>query len=175
MKNISLSEDVVPVGRFKAEMAAWLKRVSREHRHTVITQNGVPAAVLISPAEYDNMSRKNRQSDSVAYTNRAQPPSLYQRVRQALDDLYGKRFRGLLLYGSEARGEAQPDSDIDFLVLLEGPIRQGRERRKIIRTLYDIQLDYPLRHISYMPVDVKKYKAAEHAIYRNIQKEGVVI
>jgi len=58
MKNISLSEDVVPVGRFKAEMAAWLKRVSREHRHTVITQNGVPAAVLISPEEYDDMRRR---------------------------------------------------------------------------------------------------------------------
>jgi len=45
---------------------------------------------------------------------------LLREVKQRLQEAYGQRFKGLVLYGSEARGEARPDSDYDFLVLLEG-------------------------------------------------------
>jgi predicted nucleotidyltransferase len=47
---------------------------------------------------------------------------LLRRVKIALQAAFGKRLRGVLLYGSEVRGTAEPDSDIDFLVLLEGPV-----------------------------------------------------
>jgi len=45
-----------------------------------------------------------------------------KQAKVRLENVYGDRFHGLLLYGSEARGEAEPDSDIDLLVLLDGLI-----------------------------------------------------
>ena len=66
MKEIIISEDVVPVGQFKAEMASWLKRVSKHHRQIMITQNGKPAGVLISPDDYDRIQETERFLRSVA-------------------------------------------------------------------------------------------------------------
>ena len=40
-------------------------------------------------------------------------------LESRLKDLYGKRFRGLLLYGSYARGDAWEGSDVDLLLLLD--------------------------------------------------------
>jgi predicted nucleotidyltransferase len=39
-------------------------------------------------------------------------------LKQALVDRYGDRLRGILLYGSRARGDFGPESDYDIVVLL---------------------------------------------------------
>ena len=46
-----------------------------------------------------------------------------------------------ILYGSEARGDARPDSDIDLLILLEGDKRDLRKESEISGALYDIELE----------------------------------
>ena len=48
-------------------------------------------------------------------------------VRAGLEQLYGPRLRGVYLYGSYARGEADPESDLDILVVLDDYERYGRE------------------------------------------------
>lgn len=53
MEPIRLSNDVVPIAKFKATASTWLKHVSDSNRPLVITQNGVPAGVVISPGVYD--------------------------------------------------------------------------------------------------------------------------
>ena len=45
-----------------------------------------------------------------------------------------------ILYGSEARGDARPDSDIDLLILLDGTQRDLRQEDEIAGKLYDIEL-----------------------------------
>ncbi len=97
-----------------------------------------------------------------------------KQAKERLENVYGDRFHGLLLYGSEARGEAEPDSDIDLLVLLDGPVEWGKEIRVIINTLYDLQLEV-IRPIHAMPVDIQEYDAGIYALYRNVQKEGVLV
>src|SRR5436853_613454 len=61
--------------------------------------------------------------------DRLSPPlaSTLVKLDQGLRDLYGDRYCGLLLYGSYARGEADEGSDVDLLVLLEGPVHPVRE------------------------------------------------
>lgn len=55
MAHVRVSEDFVPVSDFKAQAADLLKRVGDTRKPLVITQNGRPAGVLLSPAAYDDL------------------------------------------------------------------------------------------------------------------------
>jgi predicted nucleotidyltransferase len=97
---------------------------------------------------------------------------LLVRIKSLLQAAYGDRFRGVVLYGSEARGEATPDSDVDILVLLVGPVALGQELYKIIEALYPLQLEMN-RVLEAFPVDEADYLRGEYAWYRNAQKDGM--
>ena len=60
MKAVRLSEDLVPVSDFKAQAAEWLKRIADSGQPLVITQNGKAAGVLVSPAEFDRLTERDR-------------------------------------------------------------------------------------------------------------------
>jgi len=60
MRILKVSEDVVPVGQFKAQAKKWLARAAETGQPLVITQNGRPAAVMLSPAEYDRITYQER-------------------------------------------------------------------------------------------------------------------
>ena len=45
-----------------------------------------------------------------------------------------------ILYGSEARGDARPDSDIDVLILLDGDRRDFKHEDYLSGALYEIEL-----------------------------------
>ena len=49
----------------------------------------------------------------------------------AVAELYGTRLERLVLYGSRARGEAQPDSDYDIAVFLRDLIDRGLEMDRL--------------------------------------------
>ncbi len=43
---------------------------------------------------------------------------ILERFRAALTEIYGNRLERVVLFGSRARGDAQPDSDYDVAVFL---------------------------------------------------------
>lgn len=45
-----------------------------------------------------------------------------------------------ILYGSEARGDARPDSDIDLLILIDEPQLTPEREHEIIRPLYELEV-----------------------------------
>ncbi len=52
-------------------------------------------------------------------------------VARDLEDLYGDRLKGVVLFGSWARGDAHPESDIDLLVVLDRVDSSWDERRRM--------------------------------------------
>lgn len=46
------------------------------------------------------------------------PDPILQEIRARLDRLYGDRLVRVMLFGSRARGDAQPDSDYDVAIFL---------------------------------------------------------
>ena len=99
---------------------------------------------------------------------------LARTIKGLLEGAFGDRLKGVVLYGSEARGDAEEDSDIDIFVLLEGPISFWADTRKIIETIYEFQLEID-RVIHAAPVDVDDFNAGEFAVYRNARKEGISV
>lgn len=94
--------------------------------------------------------------------------------KERLQEHYGDRLLGLILHGSEARGEAEEDSDVDLLVLLEGPVELGRDLQTIIDILYPLQLELEFfRTLEIIPVDAKDYEAQGYALYRFAREEGL--
>ena len=65
MNQISISEDIIQVGEFKANLAKWLKVIKENRTSLVITQNGRASGVLISPEEYDFLLYSERFRKSV--------------------------------------------------------------------------------------------------------------
>lgn len=97
-----------------------------------------------------------------------------QKCRALLQMLYGPRLQGIVLYGSCARGTEGSESDIDLMVLLEGPVDGAQEIRRIWEVLYPLQLESN-RLLSVVPVDAALYNRGEHALYRQAKAEGMAL
>jgi len=60
MSNLQISEDILPLGQFKTHASQLLKSINSNNRAIVITQNGKPAAVVLSPNEFDRLNAQVR-------------------------------------------------------------------------------------------------------------------
>jgi len=66
MKEILISSDIIPVGQFKSGLAKYLKEIQEKKNSLIITQNGKPAGVLVSPSEYDELRQTKLFLDSIS-------------------------------------------------------------------------------------------------------------
>jgi predicted nucleotidyltransferase len=99
------------------------------------------------------------------------PRELLQQIKVRLQEAFGPRLRGVVLYGSEALGETRKDNDIDVLLSLEGPIQLGRNIHVSVQALYPLILQR--RVIDAVPMDVGRYEAAAMALDRQAKREGI--
>ena len=65
MKSLQVSEDILPLGVFKARAAQVLHKLREVQRPLVITQHGKPVAVLLTPEEFDRLAAYDRFMDAV--------------------------------------------------------------------------------------------------------------
>ena len=100
---------------------------------------------------------------------------LLQRIKERLQALYGERFRGLVLYGSVARGDAGEDSDIDLLCLLAGPVNTIREISPIVDALSDLQGEYIERMFDVTAVSEEDFEAGAYPLAIEARRNGVPV
>jgi predicted nucleotidyltransferase len=93
-------------------------------------------------------------------------------IRGRLEQTHGARLKGVILYGSEARGDARPDSDVGVLVLLADPVEYGRDLQANIDALYDLGVMLG-RRISAKPVSARDYEREDCPLSRQVRREGI--
>lgn len=65
MRALRISEDFVPVSEFKSQAAEWMRRLAEGRGPLVVTQNGKPAGVFLSPRAFDELTERARFVDAV--------------------------------------------------------------------------------------------------------------
>lgn len=95
-------------------------------------------------------------------------------IKKRLEAVFQDRLQGVLLYGSAARSESREESDLDLMVLLDGPVRLGRDLDIIVEALYPVQLEVDAP-IHATPVSAEAFEAGEYSLYRNARREGVYL
>ena len=95
-------------------------------------------------------------------------------LRDNLVNIYGDRLAHLILFGSQARGDAKPDSDLDLLIVLHDQKAkidrlQEQERTKFIT---DLCLDYEL---VICPIFWLEHQLdwEHHPLLQNIKADGI--
>jgi len=96
------------------------------------------------------------------------------KCKETLVRHYGKRLKSVILYGSMARGQASPSSDIDLLVLLTPPLDYFAELRQLVDLLYPMQLESD-QLISAKPASVIDFELGSISFYRNAKREGITV
>ena len=92
-------------------------------------------------------------------------------------EILGENLVQVILYGSYARGDFRPDSDIDIMILVDmSDIELKSYSEKLSYMTYDFNLDHD--------IDIKPIAKSEeifnkwvvnYPFYSNIHKEGVIL
>lgn len=97
---------------------------------------------------------------------------MLMKLRRHLERLYGKRLRGIYLFGSYARGEAEAGSDLDVLIVLDRLESHSAEIRRTNPPTADLSLEYDTT-ISTIFVAEEDWHSRDTPLLRNVGREGV--
>ena len=65
-RDVNVSDGIVPLGEFKAKASQLLRTLKGRREPMVITQNGRPAAVLLSPVAFEEMRAHQSDLEAIA-------------------------------------------------------------------------------------------------------------
>lgn len=120
--------------------------ISRDVNEVVMTQSELEERRfrhdgLIESIESQPTVVVIERSTDVLRTPDPMGTTVARRMRTGLQRIYGKRLRGVFLYGSRARGEQGPDSDVDIMVVLDELGSYGTELASTSELASDLSLD----------------------------------
>lgn len=92
-------------------------------------------------------------------------------LKQELTRIYGERLKGVYLYGSYARGDNQPWSDVDIMIVLDSYRRYGDEIKRTSELNAKLSLDYDLS-VSRLFMTEERWRHEDSPLLRNIRAQG---
>jgi len=98
--------------------------------------------------------------------------ALLKELKSALSRLYGQRLKGVYLFGSHARGEADDESDVDVLIVLDRIENYSKEVDRSSELVARLSLQYD-RSISCVYVSEERWKHEETMFLINVREEVV--
>ena len=93
-------------------------------------------------------------------------------LKEGLVQIYGDKLKAVYLYGSYARGDAQPDSDLDVMIVLQNYRGYGEEIDRTGKLTSSLSLEYGIS-ISRVMTKETQWKISDTPLLRNIRMDGV--
>ena len=93
-------------------------------------------------------------------------------LKAGLVHIYGDKLKAVYLYGSYARGDYRPGSDVDVMILLSDYKNYWEELRRSTELASDISLEYDVT-VSRLIMKEIQWKQSDMPVLRNIRKDGV--
>jgi len=95
-------------------------------------------------------------------------------LRRRFEDLYGERLVKMILYGSQARGDAGRWSDIDVLVVLRGPVCHSEEVSRTGGIVSELCLEQDVV-LQCLFLDEQSASRTDLPVLRNAAVEGISV
>ena len=105
-------------------------------------------------------------------TFRPEIEALLDDFNQRLEALYGERLIEVVLFGSVARGEDTPESDVDVLVVLRGPVDHYAESEPLSKIMVDLMARYG-EFVVPVVMSESTFRAGDWPLLTNVRAEGV--
>ncbi|AFZ49602.1 nucleotidyltransferase domain-containing protein [Dactylococcopsis salina] len=99
---------------------------------------------------------------------------IINQYRNSLKQHYQEKLVKVILYGSQARGEAKADSDIDLLIILKDPVNAWEE----IEQTGEFTSNFCLENnvvISRAFVSLSQFNQESLPFFRNVHREGILV
>lgn len=95
-------------------------------------------------------------------------------LRRRLAQTLGYELEQVILYGSHARGEARPDSDIDVLIIVRGNVNYPDLMQRTSSLVAEVSLQNDVV-ISRTFASLADWKNARTPFLINVRREGVAV
>ncbi|MBD2089056.1 nucleotidyltransferase domain-containing protein [Microcoleus sp. FACHB-1515] len=100
--------------------------------------------------------------------------TILQQLRSELEKLYGDRLIHVILFGSQARGDAEAHSDIDVLVVLNHSVEPAAEAERSSHFVTALCLKYQVL-IACVFVSRDRFIEQQGGFLRNVHREGILV
>lgn len=96
------------------------------------------------------------------------------KLRRHLEEMYSDRLVHMILFGSQARGDATPDSDIDVLIVLQPPFYWSNVRDELSDFVADLCLEYDVFVLFVLMESLDFYQQTTPLLI-NVRREGITV
>ena len=100
--------------------------------------------------------------------------ALLEKLKSGLKQMYGEQFKEAYLFGSYARGDYDPDSDVDVLVVLADFEKYGAELNRTSKLIGNLSLEHGVT-VSVVFTRQREWQTYKLPLLLNIHAEGMVI